>query len=229
MAGRMTRREQMAKDQIYEILGKQGYPTYASLFNLFDLFLTKDPSVAAYMIPSQAKIVINDGLDIAQVSTIVRHEILHEYLTHEMRLLKHLAEKHGLKYDELTQNSLDDLKNELYSNDIFNIAADYEISNRGYTEADKSIVRGLKIGEQVVRGLVTEDDHEDWVDLPVEDMYDKLVAEQKKDQQKNKQNQNGDDQDGQGGGKGQDKQYSDDYVAGWKKAIEDIKSGKVKF
>ena len=63
MAGRMTRREEMAKEQIFLILNQQGYRTYASLFNLFDLFLTKDPNVAAYMIPSQAKIVINDGLD----------------------------------------------------------------------------------------------------------------------------------------------------------------------
>ena len=220
MAGRMTRREEIAKEQIFLILNQQGYRTYASLFNLFDLFLTKDPNVAAYMIPSQAKIVINDGLDIAQVSTIVRHEILHEYLTHEMRLLKHLAQEHGLNYDQLTDMNLEDIKSELYSNDTFNIAADYEISNRGYTEDDKSIVRALKINDQVVRGLVTEDDHPDWTNLSVEDMFDKLRQEQKKDQQNNQQN---------GQGQNSEKTYSADYIAGWEQAIADIKAGKVKF
>jgi len=39
------------------------------------------------------------------------------------------------------QDVLDDLKNKLYSNDDFNIAADYEISNLAYTDVDKDTIR----------------------------------------------------------------------------------------
>lgn len=37
------------------------------------------------MIPGKAKIVVNKGLDSDQVSMVVRHEILHEFLTHKQR------------------------------------------------------------------------------------------------------------------------------------------------
>jgi len=32
----------------------------------------------------------------------------------------------------------------------------------------------------VLKGLVTESDHPEWVDLSIEDMYDELIKEMKK-------------------------------------------------
>lgn len=159
----MTLEEQATKEDIMDRLGQQGYPTYAHLLDKFALHLTADPSVIGYMVPDKGIIVLNRFLSLNQVSTIVRHEILHQYLEHGKREL----DKMGGKID----GSLHDLSN---------IAADYEISNKGYTEKDKRIARAIRLNGEVLKGLVTEDDHEDWVDLTYEEMFDKLVDERKK-------------------------------------------------
>lgn len=177
----MTREERIAKNEILRILAKTGYPTYASLLDEFDVNLTEDPGVIGYMKPDKGLIVLNRGLDLDQVSTIVRHEILHQYLEHEKRLLKKLAKDANLNYNDLDDLSIEELKRSLYSNKDFNYAADYEISNRGYTDKDKETIRGIKLNGQVLTGLVTEDQHPDWVDMSVEEMYDELQKLRKKD------------------------------------------------
>ena len=188
----MTRKEQLAKEQIIKVLQTTGYPTYASLLDLFHVNLTEDPNVVAYMEPGKGRIVLNSGLDINQVSTIVRHEILHEYLNHHKRLLNKLAKERNLDPDKLDDLSIKELENSLYSNKAFNIAGDYEISNRGYTDNDKRIARGIMLNGKRLKGLVTEDDHPDWVDLPLEDMYDLLRDEMKNDPQKGPGDPSGD-------------------------------------
>lgn len=174
----MTNKEKALHEHIRRLLKTQGYKTYAQLFSHFDLNLTSSPEVIAYMEPGRGRIVINQGLDEKQISTTIRHEILHEYLKHEKRLLRKLAENVGLDPDKLDDYSLDELKRKLYSNSSFNIAADYEISNRGYTPKDKENIRAILLNGEIVRGLVTEDDHPDWVDLSVEEMYDKLQEQE---------------------------------------------------
>ena len=170
----MTDYENLAKREIQRILAEQGYKTYAKILDEFDVNLTNDNSVVGYMVPNKAKIVINQNLAIDQVSMVVRHEILHQYLKHENRLLDHLADQAGLDPDKLDDMSLKELQKQLYSNNIFNIAADFEISNLGYTDADKMIARNLYINGEFVKGLVTEDHDPSWVNLSVEEMYDKL-------------------------------------------------------
>ncbi len=154
-----------AKRQLTRVLGEEGYPTYAWLLEPFDIYLTDDPNVVGYMVPSQAKIVLNELLSIDQVSTIVRHELLHEWLTHAQRTQK-FDREHP---DRMTNH------------DIANIAADFEISNRGYTEKDKRTSRRLKMGDQVIQGLVTEDQYPGWENMTFEEMYDKLTDEYTKD------------------------------------------------
>lgn len=164
----VTREEYLAKKQIMDKLAKEGYPTYAQLLDLFDLNLTNDPNVVGFMVPNKGVIVLNRNLDIDQVSTIVRHEILHEYLSHALRMERHLGKE---AYDKRSPSI----------HDLINIAADYEISNRGYTEKDKNIIRAIKLNGKVLHGLVTEDDHPDWVDWSVEEMYDELKKQYDKD------------------------------------------------
>jgi hypothetical protein len=177
----MTREERKAKYYLERLLRSNGYATYAKILDRFDVNYTSDPNSVAYMLPGKGVIVINRGVDAEQASVLVRHEILHEYLKHEKRLLDSLAKKRGLNRSELEDTPLkeldDELKQQLYSNQDFNIAADYEISNRGYTEKDKDAVRAIQINSRIVSGLVTEDDHPDWVNLSVEEMYDKLAEE----------------------------------------------------
>lgn len=190
----MTKRELRGKQEIEKRLAEQGYPTYAKIFHEFDLNITNDPGVIAYMEPGKGRIVVNGQLDLDGISVTIRHEILHEYLKHENRLIRHVAKIKGINPDTLDDMSIKEIKNVIYSNKNFNIAGDYEISNVGYTEADKRTMRNLVLNGQVVSGLVTEDDHPDWVDLPLEDMYDKLNKDLQDDQNQNQnQDQNGED------------------------------------
>lgn len=176
----MTREEKAAKFYLSRLLASDGYPTYAKIFSRFELNLTNDPSVIAYMRPDKGIIVINRGLDENQASVTIRHEILHDYLQHEKRLLDKLAKDRHINPDDLDDLTIDDLRRDLYSNQDFNIAADYEISNRGYTEKDKKNIRNIVLNGRILSGLVTEDDHPDWVDLSVEEMFDKLRKEKQK-------------------------------------------------
>ena len=219
----MTRKEQLAKEQIIKVLQTTGYPTYASLLDLFHVNLTEDPNVVAYMEPGKGRIVLNSGLDINQVSTIVRHEILHEYLNHHKRLLNKLAKERNLDPDKLDDLSIKELENSLYSNKAFNIAGDYEISNRGYTDNDKRIARGIMLNGKRLKGLVTEDDHPDWVDLPLEDMYDLLRQEMKDDPQKGPGNPDKDHD----GGSGNDNQGEEPTIGSkGSKEIQDAEEAK---
>lgn len=170
----MTKIELAAKSQIERILKKQGYPTYAKLFDMFDLNLTKDPNVIGYMVPGKAKIVLNIGLDKEQVSTIVRHEILHEYLNHGPR---------GKAFEKQKYKDWYGKEGSVGNHDLANQAADWEISNRGYTDADKDVVRNIRLGDRVLQGLVTELDNpgKGWEKLTFEEMYGKLLDQYKND------------------------------------------------
>lgn len=172
----MTKQEKLLKLWLIKKLKSQGYLTYAKILREFDVRLLSpnSPSVA-YLKPDEGYFAMHPTLSDNQVSMIIRHEILHVYLQHEKRLLDKLAKEHGFgDSSQLDDMSVSQIKKELYSNKLFNIAADYEISNRGYTEKDKEIARNLIFNGQVVQGLVTEDKHPDWVDMSVEDMYDEL-------------------------------------------------------
>ena len=155
----MTARDEAAKEQIIRKLRSEGYPTYARLFDLFDLNLTDNPDVVGYMLPGKAKIVLNENLSIDQVSTIVRHEILHEWLSHGSR-----SEKFDKEHPDL-----------LPDHDTSNIAADYEISNVGYTDKDKRAARAIILGDRILQGLVTEDQYPGWEDKSFEEMYEELL------------------------------------------------------
>lgn len=161
---RTTKLEDFCKKQVIDELRKKGYATYARIFSLFDLILTEDPNTIGYMVPDKAIICLNKHLNLNQVNIIVRHEILHEYLAHMKRLQKFCKDK-GIPYNHK----------------IANYAADFEISNKGYTDADKREVRRiqleLKDAAKTVSGLVTEDHNPAWANLTVEELYEKLLEE----------------------------------------------------
>lgn len=163
-----------AKKQLKKRLREQGYATYARLLDLFDVYLTDDPEHIAYMYPGKAVIVMNKNLNIDQVSTLVRHEILHEYLAHKQRQQRYHANnpKWGTGENAGDNPAFHKLQN---------IAGDFEISNKGYTDRDKSIARAIKLGDQVLRGLVTEDQYPGWENMTFEEMYEKLLEENEED------------------------------------------------
>lgn len=157
-----------AKKQIIKILRDQKYNRYADLVGMFDIYLTDAPDVVGYMVPNAAKIVLNKDLDIYQVSVIVRHEILHEYLTHAKR-----EQKFNAAHPDYTPD-----------HQLMNIAADMEISNRGYTHDDKVNVRSIRLHGQKLKGLVTEDHDPSWVTLSFEELYEKLLQEREQTKDK---------------------------------------------
>lgn len=175
-------KNRLGKAFIRRKLKTEGYVTYAKIFDKipFRLLDYSSPYVA-YFHPGKGYIAVHPSLSPDQMSMVVRHEILHQYLNHEERLLRKLARDHKLNYDELDDLTLEELHNELYQDKTFNIAGDYEISNRGYTEKDKETARNLIFNGTVISGLVTEDKHPGWVNLSLEEMYDKLKKEMKDD------------------------------------------------
>ena len=236
----MTKREYAIKDMIFHILLSQGYKTYARLFDLFDINLTDRPNFVAAVDINRARILLKNGIQKDDLSTIVRHEILHRWLEHAIRLEKHIGEDEFKKISKKNWN-------------LSNIAGDYEISNRGYTDNDKNIVRNLKINGIPMSGLVTELDHPEWTNLTFEEMYDRLVEESKKKEEEALENlknsidkdedsdndsnsndssnnsDNGSSESKDRGRRGNSNQkYSQAYKEGWKKAIEDYKAGKLK-
>ncbi len=175
----MTKEERNGKAYIERLLKKQGYPTYAKIFDKFEFHFTSDPSHIAYLSPKTGEIVINREVDADQCSVLVRHEILHAYLQHHKRMIEHLAKLRGLDPDKLDDMTIKEFERIIYTDPyrLDNIAGDYEISNRGYTAKDKQAVRNILINGQTVSGLVTEDDHPEWTNLSIEEMYDLLKKE----------------------------------------------------
>lgn len=156
----MTREEYYSKEQVLKVLNESGYVTYAKLFNMFDLNLTNQENVVAYVEMGKARIVVNRNIDLGSISTIIRHEILHEYFDHAIR-----------------EEAWSKEKNKKLDRQAVNYAADFDIANKGYTDSDKEVVRNLTINNKLMRGLITEDDRPDLLDKTFEEMLDILSEE----------------------------------------------------
>ncbi len=165
----MTTLRNDAKYAIIQILRDEGYATYAKLTEYFDIYLTDDPNVVGYMLPGKAKIVLNKNLNTDQVSFVVRHEILHEYLAH------------GVRYKEYFEKNPKFARLGAQLGTISNIAADFEISNVGYTEKDKRVAKNIKLNNQIIQGLVTDIDEPEWVDLSYEEILTEMLKKYEDD------------------------------------------------
>lgn len=161
----MSNYERIARDQISGILASQGYKTYALILQQLELNLTEDPTVIGFLDTKAARITVNKKLKKRQISTIIRHEILHAVLAHMARQVA--LQKKNAKFTNVPH-------------DLVNIAADFEISNLGYTVDDKQTARNIILNNQTLRGLVTEDHFPDWQNKSFEEMLELLVDQQEK-------------------------------------------------
>lgn len=162
-----------AKRQIMKILNNDGYRAYAEFLSKLNVKLVDPEQCMTARIDNKGTISINRTLNADQVSVIVRHEILHLRLDHFNRLYKWL-EKHPGK------EPTDPQARQIFYQ-MNNVAADMEISNRGYTTKDKRAIRSLMFGDEILSGIVTEDEYPDWVDLTFEEMFDRLLEIKKDD------------------------------------------------
>jgi hypothetical protein len=177
----MTDEEQWWHKKITAILlnkkGKWGpyqHALYALRFQDFILKivpLSVDPHFTACVIFDRAVVYVGEGFLVDdkkcyQLNVIIRHELAHILLQHQIRMMHKIGE---LPYSKISMSAS--------IHELINIIADFEISNKKYTSEDKGIVLNMYLNGKLISGLVTEMHREDWAKLPIEEMYDKLNEE----------------------------------------------------
>lgn len=186
----MSKRDLAAKKVLIDLLIDEGYPRYAQLLQMFSINIIASADAVGYTEANRALICINKDLDWAGCSVVVRHEILHQFLNHATRALKFAAKKLGYsqsKIDDienLTVEERSELESFVYGDPdrIDNYAGDFDISNIGYTDQDKIVIKNIVCWGRVVGGLVTEIDHPGFENLTYEEMYEELYKEQQNQQ-----------------------------------------------
>lgn len=175
------------KSRIILYLQQEGYVTYANRladikFIIADVYRGSRISVAA-MFPDKAEIVINPAMVdekqflgqkkkmMDQLSVLVRHELLHFLLVHSKRMNIHLSKKDPNWEKKYRSYSIYRLANE---------AMDWNLSQEGYDEHDKEVVRLMTKNGSVIGGLILSDDHPEWINLTFEELLDKVIEEKEK-------------------------------------------------
>jgi hypothetical protein len=186
--------EKLLKQKLIDLLHDDGkghhHAKYAKRLKKFDIQIVPikaDPNYTAAIYYDYAIIRIGEGflvdsegkrLDLNnkedkdvlkaldQLGVLLRHELAHSLLMHQIRLAHKLGEMVHVKTS--LSASLHRLKN---------LISDDEISNRKYTEEDKKIVRDMTLNGTLIGGLVTEDHRKSWLGKSVEEMWELICIE----------------------------------------------------
>lgn len=175
---RMNARDREIKEIIINKLINDGYGTYAKRLKEFD-FIVADifegtPIPTAAMFTGLGTIVINPGflvatdqrsqeLQLDRLSVLIRHELLHALLMHQRRFIDHMEKQNLDDFKDYTVDMVQEMQN---------MAADWELSERGYDEHDKEVVRNMELNGRVIGGLILEDDHPEWLGKTFEEIFD---------------------------------------------------------
>lgn len=174
----MTDRERKLRAALVKLLRDDGkghrHAKYAERLAKFDVNivpLSADSNFTAAISFDTGVIYISEGflLDPSlfyQLNVLMRHELAHNLLMHQIRMMNYLGEDAWKIFG--SSASL---------HKILNIIMDDEISNKKYSAEDKEVVRNMYLNGRVIGGLVTEDHRADWLDLPVEQLYDRIKKE----------------------------------------------------
>lgn len=174
----MTKREKQLKNQLIKLLEDDGkgnrHAKYADRLSKFDINivpLKADPNYTASISFDEAIIRVGAGFLVDpetfyQLSVLMRHELAHNLMMHQLRMLKKLGNE---RWEGFAAS---------YSlHDLLNTIMDDEISNKKYSKADKEIVRNMWLNGRLISGLVTEDHRESWLELTLEEMFEKIEEE----------------------------------------------------
>ena len=159
-----TETEKRLKKKILALLRDDGkghhHAKYAARLQDFPLKIvprSEEPDFVAAVSWEEVTIYVSDGFvtndkDIFyQLSVLMRHELAHYLLQHDIRMAKYIADKYGEEYAKHFK-----LSNLLHK--TCNIVMDLEISNRVYLQDDdKQVVKNLTDGVRFLPGLVTDD------------------------------------------------------------------------
>lgn len=170
------------RQRIVDILFDTGYPDYAIAVHGFECVNTLSDGIAG---TDYANLYVNEQLSDTELGIVARHEILHVMLKHRKR----------------QQSSFKPV--------LWNIAADYEVSNYYGYQDDLDIAASPLLSQGVSIAKTPE-----YCDMTAEEIYAALLAkiqQQAQDQQQNQQNQeqqggSGQGSAGQGGSGGQRQQ-----------------------
>ena len=177
----MTDRERKLKKALCQLLIDKGHRKYAERFWKLDFNIIdskKHPDFTAAISFDEATVFISDGFlgsgqgIFNQLDVLLRHELAHNLMMHQIRLMHIFKKLHADDPDEAYEH----IRYSASLHEILNIIEDFEISNKRYTAEDKKIVKSMQLNGRVIGGLVTED-HRGWDTLPLEAMYDELSNE----------------------------------------------------
>lgn len=121
------------------------------------------------MLGADAKVAAQDAI-FRQLNVLLRHELAHALLRHQIRMMHKIVEKYG-------ETGHSKIKMSMSIHDLLNCIEDFEISNRIYTAEDKQTVKNMWLNGKVIGGLVTDSDRPGWEKMTVEEMHDELVKE----------------------------------------------------
>ena len=212
----MTARDRLVKEQLIERLIADGYGTYAKRLKEFDVYVADIfdgvPIKTAAMFPDTGDIVINPGFFNLpdeeqawnQLSVLIRHEMLHFLLVHEQRLFDHLVE---------TDPDFEETYKKASIHQIANYAMDWELSEIGYDEHDKEVVRVMTLNSKIIGGLILSDDHPEWLHKPMEELFELVKKEVEEGRMQLPPPEGSGGSGGPGGGKGPTQEYADGWNA----------------
>jgi hypothetical protein len=177
----MTGRERQVKKALCQLLVDKGHRKYAERFWKLDFNIIdsqKHPDFTAAISFDEATVFISDGFlgngqgIFSQLDVLLRHEMAHNLMMHQIRLMHVFKKLHANDPDEAYEH----IRYSASLHSILNVIEDFEISNKRYSSEDKKIVRNMQLNGRVIGGLVTED-HRGWDKLPLETMYDELTKD----------------------------------------------------
>jgi hypothetical protein len=177
----MTATERQVKKKLCQLLIDKGHRKYAERFWKFDFNIIdskKHPDFTAAISFDEATVFISDGFlgsgegIFNQLDVLLRHELAHNLMMHQIRMMHVFKKKHASNPDEIYKR----ISYSASIHKLLNIIEDFEISNKRYSNEDKNIVRNMMLNGQVIGGLVTEDNR-GWDKMPLEQMYEELSNE----------------------------------------------------
>jgi hypothetical protein len=178
----MTGRERQVKKALCQLLIDKGHRKYAERFWKLDFNIVdskKHPDFTAAISFDEATVFVSDGFlgsgqgIFNQLDVLLRHELAHNLMMHQIRLMYVFKKIHANDPDEAYER----IRYSASLHEILNIIEDFEISNKRYTTADKKIVRNMQLNGEIIGGLVTEDHRQSWEKMSLESMYDELSKE----------------------------------------------------
>lgn len=178
----MTDRERKVKKALCQLLINKGHRKYAERFWKFDFNIVdskEHPDFTAAISFDEATVFISDGFlgsgqgIFNQLDVLLRHELAHNLMMHQIRLMYIFKKIHANDPDEAYEH----IRYSASLHKILNIIEDFEISNKRYTAADKKIVKAMMLNGRVIGGLITEEHRQGWMNMSLEAMYEELSRE----------------------------------------------------